>query len=199
METTFVELLDVEVRDAGGGRHELEGLCVPYNDPTRRAGPDPEVFRPGAFASAASAAAKIRLTEYHPGSDTGRRPIGVATAFEERAAGLFGKFRFYNTPQGRAAWENAREGTYGGLSVGFVADRDVKTSAGREILSARLHHVALVDEPAYEGARVLAVRAASRVEDEDPWALFRQSPSTLDVASIDDTPMLVRVRQRMSR
>lgn len=197
METTYIEMTDVEVRDAGGGRHELEGLCVPYNTPTHRAGPVPEVFRPGAFAGAVAAAPKIRLTEYHPGSDTGRRPVGVAAAFEERPAGLFGTFRFYNTPQGRAAWENAREGTYGGLSVGFHAEDDVKTATGREIRAARLHHVALVDEPAYEAAQVLAVRAARR--DDDRWAIFRQPPTAVDLSRIDDTPMLLQVHRRMSR
>jgi len=153
--------LPLELRASSDG-NTLDGLCVPYSRTTLKAGvPKGERFLPGAFADLTETrgAAKIRLTDSH--DESGRRPIGVATEFRETDAGLWGRFRFYNTPEGRGGRENVLEDTYGGLSVGFlpIAERRGEDGA-REILRARLFHVSLVDEPAYEDARVLAVRAA---------------------------------------
>lgn len=190
MDTTFVQMTELETRDAGGGVHELEGICVPYNVETRKAGARPERFVPGAFAGIPSDA-KVRLIdENHAGQ---RRPAGVATHLEERAAGLFGRFRFYNTPTGREAFEEVREGTYGGLSIGFVAHADRVVEGVREVIKAKLHHVSLVDEPAYAQAKVLAVRAAA--DGEDPYEIFRQAPE-IDLSQYDDTPLSVRIRRR---
>lgn len=142
--------------------HTLDGVCVPYNVVTLKAGhPKGERFLPGAFAEVAARTGqtRIRLTDSH--DDTGRRPIGIGVEFRETPDALLGKFRFYNTPEGRGGWENAQEETYGGLSVGFVPIEERVASDGvREIVRARLFHVSLVDEPAYDDAKVLAVRAA---------------------------------------
>lgn len=155
-ETTIVPL---ELRH--DGEHSLDGLCVPYGVTTLKAGyPRGERFLAGAFRELAqSGPAKIRLTDSH--DETGKRPVGVATEFRDTDDGLFGRFRFYNTPEGRGARENVKEETYGGLSVGFLPVEERRADDGaREIVRARLFHVSLVDEPAYADARVLAVRAA---------------------------------------
>lgn len=53
------------------------------------------------------------------------------------------------------------QSTYGGLSVGITPRRQRVVSDGvREALEAHLFHISLVDEPAYQEAQVLAVRAA---------------------------------------
>ena len=197
METTYVPVDSLEARDAGAGVHELDGLCVPYDVPTTKAGPRPEVFRRGAFATAAAGVGKVRLTDNNHAGAT-RRPVGVALALREDTDqagrfGLRGRFRFYNTPEGRAAFENVREETYGGLSIGFVAVREEVRDGVRNVLEARLHHVSLVDEPAYDDAQVLAVRSA----DSRAWDLFRNPPRVIVPA--DDTPLMVQVRREMSR
>jgi HK97 family phage prohead protease len=155
-ETTIVPL---ELRH--DGEHGLDGLCVPYGATTMKAGyPRGERFLAGAFRELAqSGSTKIRLTDSH--DETGKRPVGVATEFRDTETGLFGRFRFYNTPEGRGARENVNEETYGGLSVGFLPVEERRAEDGaREIVRARLFHVSLVDEPAYADARILAVRAA---------------------------------------
>lgn len=196
MDTTYVEMTDLEVRDAGGGTHELVGLCVPYDVPTTKvAGGRAEVFRHGAFAGVVGDRAKVRLRDQN--HELRSRPVGTAVQLEERQDGLYGRFRFYNTPEGRAAYENVREETYGGLSVGFVSVRDRQTPTGREVLEARLHHVSLVDTPAYEDAKVLAVRHADEAAQD--YAIFRNAPAVDVDLDGDDTPMMVRVRRRMSR
>jgi len=158
-ETTVVPL---ELRKSND--HALEGIAVPYDVTTMKAGyPRGERFLPGAFAEI-DATAKIRLTDSHLEGDQ-RRPVGVGTSFRDTPAGLLSAFRFYDTPEGRGARENVIEGTYGGLSVGFVPiEERIGDDGAREIVKARLFHVSLVDEPAYDDARILAVRSA--VPDE---------------------------------
>lgn len=183
-ETTTVAL---ELRRAG--EHGLEGICVPYNRVTLKAGhAKGERFLPGAFAEL-DARAKIRLTDSHLEGEA-RRPVGVGTEFRDTAHGLFGTFRFYDTPEGRGARENVLEETYGGLSVGFLPIVERRAADGvREIVKARLFHVSLVDEPAYEEARVLAVREA-QVEDPELTALIAKSwdvesfPEPVDLAGL---------------
>lgn len=161
MSSSETTVLPLQLRAAAGDQHVLEGLCVPYGRTSMKTGhPRGERFLPGALADAVPYYAKIRLTDAHtPGAV--RRPVGVATALRDTDEGLWGTFRFYATPEGRGAWENVLEDTYGGLSVAFNAAQERQGRDGaREIMKATLHHVALVDEPAYEEAKVLAVRAA---------------------------------------
>lgn len=93
-----------------------------------------------------------------------RSALSVSTAprwiLTETPEGLYGVWRIHNTPEGLSAYENAREGTYGGLSIGFVARREQQVNGIREILTADLDHVSLVDEPAYAGAQVISIRSA---------------------------------------
>ena len=177
METTTMVLDGLELRLAGD-HHEAFLRCVPYGVTTTRT-KTPERMLAGAFQEATAAASKIRLTDENHAN--GRRPVGVGLALEDRPDGLYGRFRFYNTPEGRAALENVQEGTYGGVSVGFVAVQERMAAGVREIVRARLHHVSLVDTPAYEDAEILSVRSADR------FAYLLTERKTLD---IPDVPLL---------
>jgi hypothetical protein len=143
----------LEVRSENGSNF-VECRCVPYGKITDRTpGRQPERFHRGAFVG--TDPGKVKLTDNNHATD--RRPVGIATRLDERDDGLYGVFRFFRTPEGRAAWENVREHTYGGVSVGFIA-LDAPTIGGvREVRAARLDHVSLVDQPAYDGADILAV------------------------------------------
>ncbi|MCL1871952.1 MAG: HK97 family phage prohead protease [Promicromonosporaceae bacterium] len=187
METTFIEFDQLEVRDADG-HHELYGVCVPYGVETRKAPTArPERFRFGAFAAAIAAAAKIRLTDENHAA--GRRPVGVATQLEERRDGLHGRFRFYETDEGRNAYANVLEQTYGGLSIGFACVKDAVVAGVREVQEARLFHVSLVDEPAYEAAQIVSVRSAAEYAE----AMHFERPAWVD--EVDDTSYSLRVRR----
>lgn len=184
METTFIPADELEVRTTADGSHELEGLCVPFGVTTDKAGPVPEMFVRGAFDDLDAARAKIRLTdENHGGS---RRPVGVAKVLEQRAAGLWGRFRFYNTPEGRAAFENVTEETYGGLSIGFVATADRMIDGVRHVTRAMLHHVSLVDRPAYDDAVIVSVRSAA-----DDYAWLRNPPRSIDIPEVPELTLLI--------
>ncbi|MGI9823953.1 HK97 family phage prohead protease [Agromyces sp. Marseille-Q5079] len=139
--------------------HYLEGICVPYGRRTDRApGGTPEVILSGAFAAAVAAPSSVRLQDNNHSKNT--RPVGVAVELHETPEGLWGRFRLYRTPEGRAAFENVVAGTYGGLSVGFIAVSETNIRGVRNIQSARLDHVSLVDEPAYPDAQILAIRGS---------------------------------------
>lgn len=182
-------IMPLELRQAGEGR-VLEGLCVPYDRVTLKAGyPRGERFAQGAFATSVGPGVKVRLIDEDHAAAHGvkRRPVGVATELREDRAGLWGTFRFYDTPEGRGAWENVKEETYGGLSVGFQAIQDRRDSAGvREVTRAILHHVSLVDEPAYDQAKIVAVRSA-HPEIAELLAVqwnYGDFPDTIDFATV---------------
>jgi HK97 family phage prohead protease len=183
-ESTIVPL---ELR-RGADENTLEGVCVPYAVTTMKAGhPNGERFLPGAFADV-DARAKIRLTDSHLEGEH-RRPVGVGVEFRDTPGGLLGRFRFYATPEGRGARENVLEETYGGLSVGFVPLQVRRGEDGaREVVKARLFHVSLVDEPAYDDAKVLAVRSAA---SEDLAALLSVSYDPKDYPDPPDLSRLV--------
>ncbi|MFF2830581.1 HK97 family phage prohead protease [Cellulosimicrobium cellulans] len=142
----------------------VDVLCVPYGEVTYAVdipGHKGEQFADDAFAHLVNAGpahwGRIRLTDSHLDGEK-RRPVARATFFTETEAGLFGTFRFFNTPEGRSAFENTREGTYGGVSIGFFNGqfRDLPGSI-REVTRADLAHVSLVDLPAYDGAVIIGM------------------------------------------
>lgn len=171
--STEILRVALELRFVDDGPGYMEGIAVPYNEITYLAAGEPrgERFIAGAFTKsiAARAAAGIRLVDSHLDGYQ-RRPYGVLAEAEDRDEGLWTRFRFYDTPSGQEGRAEAREGTYGGLSIGFKTVRDRRATDGvREVIEAQLHHVALVDEPAYAGAKVLAVREAVTLERPEAW------------------------------
>lgn len=186
METAFITEPQLEIRREGEHRI-LHVRCVPYGILTDKAGPGLERFRAHAFAGAVANAARIRLRDANHSPN--RLPVAVGLRLEDDDNALYGDYRVYNTPEGRAALENVEEGVYTGVSVGFFAEDDVIEDGIREIRRAQLHHVSLVEEPAYDDARILAIRSADR------YAALKQAPdlSRLEADDGDDTPMTMRV------
>ena len=130
METAFIDIPPLELRREGEQRI-LRVRCVPYGEVSHKAGGRPERFRAGAFATAAAHAGKIRLRDANHSKD--RLPVGVGQSFEDLPDGLYGEYRVYNTPEGRAAIENVEEGVYAGVSVGFYAeDEDSRRRCPRD-------------------------------------------------------------------
>jgi HK97 family phage prohead protease len=163
---TFTAEIDaLEVRTVAD-RHVLEGICVPYGAVTTKAGPVPEQFAAGAFAELVASRAPVKLTDYNHSRT--RISVGRSASFEERAAGLWGRFQINRTPEGESAFQNLSEGVYGGLSIGFLPVREEQRGGVRTITQARLHHVSLVEEPAYDDAVLLSLRGQS-ADPIEPW------------------------------
>jgi hypothetical protein len=149
----------MEVRAVDMDQRTITGVCAPYDEISYLV-PDPagERIIRGAFAkSLRQRADKIFLFRGH---DHGRA-VARSTSFDDGDAGLVGVFHARPSSVGDETLEEARDGYLPGMSVGF---RNVQLRRGddgvREVVEAALLEVSLVTIPAYEGARVLAVRDA---------------------------------------
>jgi HK97 family phage prohead protease len=180
LEMTYAPLDAMEQRSEND-RHYIEGICVPYGKVTTRVGPMPEVFEPGAFSDLVSSGKQIKLTDYNHSPQ--RVPVGYSELFEERSAGLWSRFRLNRTPEGDSAHRNTTEGVYKGLSVGFHTRAAENRAGVRHVLSARLDHVSLVEDPAYLEAEILAVRGADDWRAAYSWVLdTRPARLTIDTS-----------------
>lgn len=167
----------------------LEGICVPFGEVspfTEHA--EGERFTRGAFTKTLKIRGprKVRLKSLH--SEV--MPVGIATELEEQDGGLFGRFRLYDTPEGRGARERALDGVYGGMSIEFLPVKERRADDGvTEVTEAILHAVALEIEPAYQGAQVMAVRSAKEERAKHAW-LWEKVPTVPEsdpMAGVDFT------------
>lgn len=152
----------IELRADG---RTITGIAAPFGQPTQirdQLGTYTEVIERGAFARtiAERGPDRVKLLAQH---DATALPIGRATLLREDPAGLYAEFRVAATPRGDEALQLVREGALDGLSIGFVTIRDSwsSDSATRYLLEVKLLEVSLVSWPAYDGARVTAVREAT--------------------------------------
>jgi uncharacterized protein len=141
----------LELREDG---RTLAGRVMPYNTEAR-IGSYTETFRPGAFADAD--ATQVPLLAVH---DREQLPIGRALTLTDGPAGLDAELRVSKTTLGDEVLELIKDGAVGGLSVGFQAieDRWNATRTRVERIKARLVEISVTSFPAYQDARILAVR-----------------------------------------
>lgn len=118
-----------------------------------------ELFTRGAFAGIERRANRIRANRDHQLE----RTVGRALTFHDREDGLHAEVRIARTPLGDETLELADEGVLD-ASAGFLpmpgGDSWHERRSLRRISKAWLGHIALTPDPAYDGARVLAVRSA---------------------------------------
>lgn len=167
----FTRAWAAEFRLADSDARTIIGVAVPYNDPTpiyEHGRLFTETIQHGAFAdSIAKRGNRIPILLHH---DARALPIGKPTALRDTADALIVEARISRTAAGDDALELVRDGVLDGLSIGFSVPTggDVWSADGgqRQIERARLHEVSLVNFPAYDNARVTAVRAAADVPIE---------------------------------
>ena len=162
LERSFTTAL--QVRADGDGRI-LHGALLPWGVEAQvmdRGRLVVETFQRGALADVIPAT--VPLTARHP-RDAETLPIGRTVELEERADAAWGAWHVSKTALGDEVLELARDGVPLGLSVGFVeVAGGNRWSADRKRVTrtrAALDHVAVVRVPAYAGAGVAGVRAAS--------------------------------------
>lgn len=158
IERSTWQFADMEMRSNGDGR-TLTGLVVPFDVEANIGGRFVEVFTRGAFAKtiADGNASKVKFLSAH---NEKAFPLGVTKALKEDARGLVGEFRFSRTQAADEARNLIEDGALDSFSMGFVPDRDVWTNNRSRVerRSVRLVEVSLVSFPAYEDAKVLALR-----------------------------------------
>ena len=160
-------MTDIEYRTAAtlGVRHEqrtIEVLAVPYNETTevQRRGKwvtesvDPQAFV-GVVGEVTTAVTVNRAHDLE-------RPLGrVVKLHPNDPRGLRSELRISRTAEGNDALELAEDGLLS-ASIGFIplAEEWTTDRSAVKVTRARLVHIALTGDPAYPGAKVLAVRSA---------------------------------------
>jgi uncharacterized protein len=139
------------------------GIAVPWNE-TSMLTPSAsgERFLPGSLTRSVKARGeRLKLFRGNHGHDL--IPVGRATKMDARHPdGLWTEWRIANTPAGDQTLEEVREGLLDSFSIGFRTVRAQRgTDGAREIVEAELGEVTLLPTGAYDGARVLEVRAPS--------------------------------------
>jgi len=164
------------------------GIAVPWNE-TSRLTPDPagERFLPGSLVRSVKAR-ETRLKLFRGSHGHDMIPVGRPVKIDARHPdGLWTTWRIANTPAGDQTLEEVREGLLDSFSVGFRAIRTQRgTDGAREIVEAELGEVTLLPTGAYDGARVLEVRAPTlQAADIAAWLAAHPVP-TVDRTPIPD-------------
>lgn len=158
----------IEVRAIDEPKREALMVVCRYGETTDRL-PRRERFITGAFTrSVGSRGHKVPFTTRHSGG-TGELPRGSVVARPvawdtAHPVELRAMLRFFDTPEGWAAFCRARDKELDGASVGFRAIEERAGDDGaREVTEAMLHHVMLCASrdgqmPAYDGPRLVEVR-----------------------------------------
>jgi hypothetical protein len=151
------------------GRREIDVLAAPYDTATDIVdfdGAYSETIAPGAFGGVASRAARIKvLRDHHP-----HRVIGNCVRLDgEQPDGLHATLHVSPIPLGDESLALAADGVLD-VSVGYSSQGGDRWNQDRSAVvrtNLRLWEISLVPLPAYENARVLAVRQLTDFPPED--------------------------------
>lgn len=163
-----------ELHDMAVKGRTLTLAVVPFDRPAwvdDGQGPYRERFRSGAFKHIDPTRVQLR---YQHSQDMMDR-IGVGQALREDGGYLIGEARVFRGDRGDHLLNLVDDGALQGISAGFVAgeSRTVQDADGPLVERVRvksLPEISLVDEPAYAGAQVLAVRSAKRAAEREALA-----------------------------
>lgn len=121
-----------------------------------------EIFDRHAFDGIQNHAGRVMVNREHVKGDTVGRVVQADPTHPE---GLFARVKMYSTPRGEETLTLADEGgAFPSVAYRVKSFADMrldKRSRARRILRAFWDHLAFVEDPAFDGAQVLAVRAAS--------------------------------------
>lgn len=163
-----VELRASTVAEVRYPERIISVLAVPYESPTEkvvyRGRQYVETFARGAFDGVEERNGRVRVNREHRKGET----VGKVVAFHPDAAeGLLADIRIVESPRGDETLALAAEDMIS-PSIGFAikkgSDQELdhrSTPFRRWIKRAFVDHLGLVEDPAYAGADVLAVRAAA--------------------------------------
>ena len=156
---------DLEIRAASDGR-TISGVAVPFDRATDVGGYR-ESFTRGAFARtiAEKGAGRVKALAQHA---TGVLPIGRASLLREDPGGLYAELRISRTQLGDEVLALVEDGALDGLSIGFVPLRSSHNASTGvlERTEVRLDEISVVAFPAYDGARVAAIRSTPQQQHD---------------------------------
>jgi HK97 family phage prohead protease len=160
----MTDQLAMEIRNVDVEQRTITGVVAPY-DSTSYLVPDPagERIMRGAFGkSIRQRETRIPLCLNHDHSGA----VGMSTSWVDGDDGLTATFRVREGERYDTVLTDVRGGFLPGMSVGFVPLVRTRGADGVvEIREGKLMEVSLVLIAAYDGAQVLAVRAAERIHE----------------------------------
>jgi phage head maturation protease len=177
----------------------IDLIAVPWDSPAEVFWRDDiwtEVFQRGAFDGIEARAGQVRVNREHVKGNT----VGKIVEFDpSHPDGLFSRVKVVKGPRGDELLDLAEDDMIS-PSVGYRASKpsDVrlnKQTRLREVLNAFLDHLGMVEDPAFKGAKVLAVRGEpSALTDADSGPL----PATPVLDAYVNDPVLQWARSRVS-
>ena len=185
---------DLSIRADGTGR-TITGIVVPFDTVARVSDggrPYDEMHQRGSFGKTiAERGDRVKLLMQHDRNT----PIGKATMLREDTAGLYGEFAVSAIPAGDQALELVRDGVLDSFSIGFAPVKSYKDTAGVTVRTENaLREASLVTFPAYDGARIMALRdALGNLPEDEREALIRDLiPATTELeqpVAVSDEPI----------
>lgn len=166
------------IRSTDTAKREFTGIGVPYGEDFNPGYGWSERFDPGAIDPADGA----KIYWQH------REVIGRAIAQRDTDAGHEVTGKISDTAQGRDAWTLLEDGAVDRLSIGFepIEYRIEKNDDGTETIihtKVRTREFSLVSFPAYDGAKVTAIRSAPEQKES------RMVPETETLTRSDLEPV----------
>lgn len=151
------------LQDVNVKQRLIDLIIVPYDqeaDVLWRGDIWHETHDRNAYRGLENHAGRVQVNREHVKGDTVGKLVAADPSHE---AGLFGRVKIYSTPRGDETLTLAEEGGAFpsiGFRVNSFADQRIdRRSMTRRIMRGFVDHVAFVEDPAYVGAEVLAVRA----------------------------------------
>jgi len=183
--TTFPLSVDLSPVHAGvqadAARRTISGLVSPWDTYAHVSTGQVVAFAPGSLVMGD----RVKLVLDHDPT----QPVGVLAGSQATPAGQTASFRVPGGPRGDEALADAAEGLRDGLSVGAEIDAADETDQGLYVTRARVRHVALLSEPAYDTARVTAVAAASPERTTVTVTENTQTTDRAPAATVEGTPV----------
>jgi HK97 family phage prohead protease len=160
----FPVSLDMGDFDTEGDGRTVVGRIVPYGETIRFVDPydgnqvKQERFVRGAFAKQAGSSAWARVLLTYEHDDGFTNILGYGRDLEERDDGAYATFRLYEADAAKA--RDMIEHSHRGLSVAFSTRKRGRTDPDGVVVrdDVRAERVGITNDPAYSGAKVLAVR-----------------------------------------
>lgn len=163
--------VEIEAKAEADGR--ITGWASTYGGEPDRHG---DVVQPGAFAKSLAEHKRRGTRPAMLWSHQVETPIGQWIDFQDEAKGLRVTGRFnLKTESGREAFEHARAGDVGALSIGFVTPEGGRRYLGKgawALDEVDLVEVSLVTAPANRNAVVTGVKAAPQLHTKNEAVEF---------------------------
>ena len=193
-----IEIRRSTLTDVDTSQRIVEMIAVPWEQETEvmwRGEIWNEVFDRGSFTGIEDHAGRVRINREHMYGDTVGKVIHFDPGHDD---GLYTRAKIVNSPRGDETLALAAEDMIS-PSVGFYVktrqDIDInKRTKVRRILRAFLEHLAMVEQPAYAGAHVVAVRA----EPSGLAVVEQKLPRTPLIDEMKNDPVLQWAQSRLA-